>query len=261
MERLEQHDFGSGLIFKNNLIWGNNLDVMRSLPDESLDLIYIEPPFFSGKLPIYLAWLNVRFWEMKRLLKSTGSIFVHLDWHASHYVKCELDKVFGYRNFRNEIVWCYVTAGIPKTNFAKNHDTILFYSKTKKYKFNRQYSEYSEGTKQRGITKRKREQNYGLNSKGPVMNDWWTDTQKPETLLERIIKCASDEGDTVADFFSGSGLTITVAEKLGRKWFACDNSEASINVTVERLKKIDTNDVGVQRRFDKPKFGFEVWKL
>ena len=119
--------------YENKLIWGDNLAVMRSLPDESIDLIYIDPPFFSGRnynclfgdndeirtfndiwdggLPTYLSWLNARLWEIKRLLKSTGSIFVHLDWHACHYVKCELDKVFGCDNFVNEIIWCYSQGG------------------------------------------------------------------------------------------------------------------------------------------------------
>ena len=111
---------------ENRLIWGDNLSVMRSLPDESIDLIYIDPPFFSGRdyncifgdddevrsfkdiwdggLPTYLAWINARLWEIKRLLKPTGTLFVHIDWHAAHYVKCELDKVFGYDNFVNEII-------------------------------------------------------------------------------------------------------------------------------------------------------------
>jgi hypothetical protein len=113
----------------NRLFFGDNLHIMRQLPSESIDLIYIDPPFFSGRnynvifgdknevrsfsdiweggMPGYLVWLNARLWEMKRLLKSTGSIFVHLDWHASHYVKVEMDKIFAYNSFRNEIIWYY----------------------------------------------------------------------------------------------------------------------------------------------------------
>ncbi|MEK9165990.1 MAG: DNA methyltransferase, partial [Patescibacteria group bacterium] len=113
----------------NALYFGDNLQILRSLPSSSIDLIYIDPPFFSGRvynqvwgdnnevrtfndiwdggLPTYLIWLNARLWEMKRVLKETGSIYVHLDWHASHYVKCEMDKIFGYKNFLNEIIWCY----------------------------------------------------------------------------------------------------------------------------------------------------------
>jgi hypothetical protein len=129
---------------ENRLIWGDNLAVMRTLPSESIDLIYIDPPFFSGRtyncifgdndevrtfndiwdggLPTYLAWLNARLWEMKRLLKPTGSLFIHLDWHAAHHVKCELDKVFGYENFVNEIIWSYKSGGATKTRFSRKHD-------------------------------------------------------------------------------------------------------------------------------------------
>ncbi|MDE2970377.1 MAG: DNA methyltransferase [Chloroflexota bacterium] len=110
----------------NRLIWGDNLHVMRQLPSNSIDLIYIDPPFFSGRnynviwgdnnelrsfediweggLDGYLIWLNARLFEMKRLLKKTGSIYVHCDWHASHYIKVEMDKIFGHENFRNEII-------------------------------------------------------------------------------------------------------------------------------------------------------------
>ena len=111
----------------NRLIWGDNLHVMRQIPSNSIDLIYIDPPFFSGRqynvlwgdnnelrsfndiwedgMPGYLIWLNARLFEMKRLLKPTGSIYVHCDWHATHYIKVEMDKIFGFDNFRNEIVW------------------------------------------------------------------------------------------------------------------------------------------------------------
>lgn len=120
----------------NRLFWGDNLHVMRQLPSESLDLIYIDPPFFSGRqynvifgdrnelrsfsdiweggMPGYLIWLNARLFEMKRLLKKTGSIAVHLDYHAHHYVKIELDKLFGHERFINEIVWFYKTGGTSK---------------------------------------------------------------------------------------------------------------------------------------------------
>ena len=137
---------------ENKLIWGDNLAVMRSLPSDSIDLIYIDPPFFSGRdyncifkddeetrsfkdiwdggIPTYLAWLNARLWEMKRLLTNTGSILVHLDWHAAHYVKCELDKIFGYGGkkelpgFRNEIIWSYNSGGRAKDFLSRNKRTV-----------------------------------------------------------------------------------------------------------------------------------------
>lgn len=156
--------------FDNRLIWGDNLSVMRSMPDQSLDFVYIDPPFFSGRdyncifgdddevrtfsdiwdggLPTYLAWLNARLWEIKRLLKPTGSLMLHLDYHAVHYVKVEMDKIFGVENFKNEIIWHYQTyQGQVKSYFPRKHDNILFYSRdAKKAKFKLQYWENCEET-------------------------------------------------------------------------------------------------------------------
>ena len=156
---------GSAKKLENRLIWGDNLAVMRSLPSESVDLIYVDPPFFSGRdynlifgdddevrsfsdiwdggLPTYLAWLNARLWEMKRLLKPTGSIYVHLDWHAAHYVKCEMDKIFGNGGkdgngpgFKANIIWSYSWGVRTEKRWNRKHDDILFYSKDKTYTFN-----------------------------------------------------------------------------------------------------------------------------
>ncbi|MGC8483810.1 MAG: DNA-methyltransferase, partial [Thermodesulfobium sp.] len=152
-QRLETINFGNHGE-PNKLYWGDNLHIMRMLPSESIDLIYIDPPFFSGRnynmifqdqnevmtfediweggIPTYLVWLNARLVEMKRLLKKTGSIYVHLDWHAVHYVKTEMDKIFGYDNFRNHIIWTYGGKGLTNTknNFARNYGSILFYTKS-----------------------------------------------------------------------------------------------------------------------------------
>ena len=122
---VERVPFGHPELEPNRLFWGDNLHVMRQLPSESIDLIYIDPPFFSGRqynvifgdqnelrsfsdiweggMPGYLIWLNARLYEMKRLLKKTGSIYVHCDWHASHYIKVEMDKIFGYDSLQNEV--------------------------------------------------------------------------------------------------------------------------------------------------------------
>ena len=124
---VERVNFGHPKLEPNRLFWGDNLHVMRQLPSQSIDLIYIDPPFFSGRqynvifgdqnelrsfsdiweggMPGYLIWLNARLYEMKRLLKKTGSIYVHLDSHAVHYVKVEMDKIFGNENFINEVAW------------------------------------------------------------------------------------------------------------------------------------------------------------
>ncbi len=150
---VERVQFGHPTLEPNRLFWGDNLHVMRQLPSESIDLIYLDPPFFSGRnynvifgdqnelrsfsdiweggMPGYLIWLNARLYEMKRLLKKTGSIYVHLDWHAVHYVKVEMDKIFGHEQFRNEIVWSYGGKNRRNSkNFGYNHNTLLFYSKT-----------------------------------------------------------------------------------------------------------------------------------
>ncbi len=276
---------------ENKLIWGDNLAVMRSLPSESIDLIYIDPPFFSGRdyncifgdddevrsfkdiwdggLPTYLAWLNARLWEIKRLLKPTGSLFLHLDWHAVHYVKCELDKIFGYNHFLNEIAWCYAGGGISKKNLPRKHDTILWYKKGDLCFYDpplRMYSQTGSGRHSDGSK-------YCLETDKTPHNDWWTDipilntqskerigypTQKSELLLERIINMASQKGDIIADFFSGGGTTITVAEKLGRKWIGVDISRIAVSIARDRLLSIYEKDTGIKPLKDKPTYGFNV---
>lgn len=287
--------------FENKLIWGDNLSVMRSLPDESIDLIYLDPPFFSGRnyncifgdddevrtfsdiwdggLPTYLAWLNARLWEMKRLLKSTGSLFVHLDWHACHYVKCELDKIFGYENFVNEIVWQYKTGGSSKKHFSRKHDILLSYAKGREWKFSPQ--------KEKSYTKAKGRKagviNYGAGTAEffedengiynlVYMRDVWDipyinsqaderigyPTQKPEALIERIIKATTEKNDLVADFFSGGGTTVAVAEKLGCRWIGCDVSRIAVSVARDRIQKIYSEKAGIDPVNKKAKYGFGV---
>lgn len=168
---VERVQLGHPSLEPNRLLWGDNLHVVRQLPSESIDLIYIDPPFFSGRqynvifgdqnelrsfsdiweggMPGYLIWLNARLYEMKRLLKKSGAIFVHCDHHASHYIKVEMDKVFGNRAFINEVVWCYKSGGAsPKRYFSRKHDTLLFYSRTDSYLFNpQQEKSYNRGFK------------------------------------------------------------------------------------------------------------------
>lgn len=309
-ETIEKFDWdGRVKSFENKLICGDNLVVMRSLPDESIDLIYIDPPFFSGRnykyifgddneirtfsdvweggLPTYLAWLNARLWETKRVLKSTGSLFVHLDWHACHYVKCELDKIFGYENLVNEVIWCYTGNQKPKRSFTKKHDNIFWYCKdVGNYKFNQIYDEYSEGTLKRynHIDKnggRYKINKYGgkttksyMDNKGKPVYDYWKipyviggcrestgyPTQKPELLLERIIKACSNKNDIIADFFLGGGTTAAVAEKLGRRWIACDSNPDAIEITKNRIKQVYSKKAGIEPINSKPKHGFELQK-
>jgi len=295
---------GSVKKIENKLICGDNLSVMRALPGESIDLIYIDPPFFSGRnyncifgdddevrsfkdiwdggMPTYLAWLNARLWEMKRLLKSDGSIFVHLDWHACHYVKVELDKIFGYENLVDDIAWCYSGSNNTKKTLPKKHDTILHYAKSPNYKFNykeilvepRSTARYYTDQNGRKYTKKDGKIYYCKND-GKIPEDYWVDiqrlhhisserigypTQKPEQLVERIVKMASDPGDVVADFFSGGGTTVAVAEKLDRKWVGCDISRTAVSVARDRLLDVYTKDAGIKRIQEKPKFGFYVYE-
>ncbi len=166
-----------------------------------------------------------------------------------------MNKLFGYDNFRNHIVWCYSGGGQSKQTFPRKHDDILFYSKSDKWTFNYNdpylKTEYSVDIDGQNIVAVRGDKRYGWegNPLGKMIEDWWfipvmasTDservdypTQKSEKLLERIIRASSNEGDTVADFFGGSGTTIAVSQRLGRKWICCDKSEKSIEVIKTRL--------------------------
>ena len=291
----ERIRFGHDDLEPNRLFWGDNLHVMRQLPTESIDLIYIDPPFFSGRqynvifgdqnelrsfsdiweggMPGYLVWLNARLYEMKRLLKKSGSILVHCDWHASHYIKVELDKIFGYDSFVNEIVWLYKSGGAsPKRYFSKKHDTILLYAKSRSYYFKPQKEKsYNRGLRPynfRGVEEYQDEIGwYTLVG----MKDYWEidmvgrtsserigyPTQKPERLLERIITSCVPEDGMVADFFCGGGTTAAVAQRMGRRWVACDQSRVAVAIVADRLTQQVEEQSG--RLFAVPDFTVEHW--
>ena len=211
---------------------------------------------------------------MKRVLKNTGSIYVHCDWHASHYIKCEMDKIFGYENFLNEIIWGYSQWGKSNKHFGRKHDVIFWFRKANQYVFNesdvrvemKSGKESFGGRLETDEDGRRYRLVYGTkNSKGErkyykyylddgkVPEDYWIDinslqswvterigypTQKPEALLERIIKASSNPWDTVADFFSWWGTTGAVAMKLGRRFIGSDISRVAVSVTANRLTKI-----------------------
>jgi len=205
-------------------------------------------------LASYLQMMYDRLILMKKLLAENGSIYVHMDYRVGHYVKIIMDEIFGKENFRNEIVWCYTGPSRQTKDFPDKHDILFRYSKSENYFFNPEeirvpYVKLDTG-KTHGIFK----QRAILNKKGKIPEDWWIDitpvgrlhateligfpTQKPEKLLERIIKASSNEGDLVADFFCGSGTTLAVAEKLRRRWIGCDLSRYAIHVTRKRLLEI-----------------------
>ncbi len=218
---------------------------------------------WAGGTDSYLDMLYPRLQLMKRLLSEDGSIYVHSDWHANSYVRLLMDEIFGKNNMVNEIIWHYRRWSNVASTFQKMHDNILLYRKSDKAKFNMLYQDYShpewiEDTVRGfvdGKLVRLRDDagDYIKRDKeniGVPMHDVWTDinfigptaqerigyaTQKPKALIERIIKTSSDEGDLIADFFLGSGTTLTASEELGRHWIGCELGKVGIQVTRARL--------------------------
>lgn len=214
----------------------------------------------------YLNWMWENLMAIKSVMSETASIYVHLDWHIGHYVKILLDEIFGEDNFQREIIWqLQGVAGFKSIapNFVRAHDTIYYYKNTEEKVFNKQYLPYDEkqlkrfssvdenGRRYKTITKERRL--YLDESNGIALSDVWNDiasfqtivnspelcdyaTQKPEALLERIIKASSNKNMIVADFFGGSGVTAAVANKLGRRFIHCDIGINSIQTTRDRLK-------------------------
>lgn len=260
-------DIDTGIIYQ-----GDNLKLLRQLPDACLDLIYIDPPFYTQRMQegaragfsdvwesfdVFINFIMVRVKEMRRVLKSTGSIFIHLDWRTVHYVKVEMDKVFGYENFVNEIIWAYRAGGVGRRSLQKKHDTILFYGNSSDYKFNliREKSYCSSVSKpgMRSFSHDGEKHEFFKDAKGcyrwSYLKDFWQinraiqnkdnylsyPNQKPMQLLELILKIASDPGDVVADFFCGSGTTLDAAAKLGRQWIGCDKSPDAVKIAQKRL--------------------------
>ena len=207
-----------------------------------------------GRLMAYLVNMTLRLIEIHRLLTPTGSVYLHCDPSASHYLKVVMDAVFGRENFRNEIVWCYRGGGVPRRNFARKHDVILRYTKSDDYTFNPQYGEYSDASKalvnaRGGTSIDGRERDL---ERGAHMPDWWSDinslqtwspertgypTQKPVKLLERIIRSSSNEGDVVMDPFCGCGTTMVAAEQLGRSWIGIDVEPMALSVLRDRFRQ------------------------
>ena len=324
----------------NKLILGDNLEILKTLESESVDLIYLDPPFFSdrnyeiiwgdageirsfqdrwaGGMEHYITWLFERVKEMYRVLKPTGSMFLHCDWHANAYIRVMiLDKLFGENNLLNEITWKRTTTHNDSKQGAKQfghiQDRIFFYAKNlKEFTFYPQFEHYTSdyiasaynktdpdgrrfkasdlsAAKPGGDTsyewkgikppvgrfwaysKENMEEfeeegriyysdkgkpylkHYLDEMPGNSVDDLWNNcvfknkkerigypTQKPEALLERIIKCSTQEGDIVLDPFVGGGTTVVVAEKMKRNWIGIDQSVQAVKITELRLEK-DSN--------------------
>jgi len=216
----------------------------------------------------YLNWMYENLMAIKSIMSDTASIYVHLDWHIGHYVKILMDEVFGEDNFRNEIIWKYTGSLQPKFDFARKHDTIFRYSINDSVYYNAIFTQYSEGSLNRfdkedengkyKITYRDGKEYKTYMKEGKILEDVWVDdiveesivmktsnefidysTQKPEALLQRIIKASSNEGMLVADFFGGSGVTAKVANDLGRNFIHVDVGVNSIQTVRDRLKQVN----------------------
>ena len=199
----------------------------------------------------YLQFMYERLMLLRELLANTGSIYVHLDWHVGHYVKLLMDEVFGQENLRNEIVWHYDIGARSKNTFGTKHDTIFWYSKSNEWIYNAEEvlepfkSKMTEWRYTKGGQKGKEI------PKGKIPSDVWDITlnamssehlgfvtQKPEALLERIIKACSKDDDVVLDSFVGSGTTAAVSQRLGRRWIACDINKGAVQMTSKRLQQV-----------------------
>lgn len=281
----------------DRLIWGDNLAAISALLPEyksRVQLIYADPPFFTNRryparvgreedsrrpkewrlmegypdhwpdLDSYLDMLYPRLVLMHRLLSPTGSLYLHLDWHANAYARLLLDEIFGPERFLNEIVWVYHGPSPIRRAFNRKHDTILMYTKGDEYIFNVDdvRTPYDPNTVKTFESSTKA--GFGKVpdlKRGKVPEDWWYfpvvarlhsertgyPTQKPEALLERIIQASSNPGDLVADFFCGSGTTGVVARRLHRQSLLADASWRAVHTTRSRLVASSPSPFGLYR--------------
>lgn len=259
----------------------DNLAVLRRLRPGCVDLVYIDPPFGTGQvqrlssirtgrgpkartgfggrlypfevvsthryrddmaLEDYLSFLYERLVEVHRVLKPTGSLYLHLDFHAVHYARLLLDEVFGPERFLNEVIWAYDYGGRARDRWPRKHDNILWYSKSARWTFNRDDVDRIPYMAPGLVGPEKA-------AAGKLPTDtWWLTivptsgpertgypTQKPLKLLERVIIASSNPGELVADFFCGSGTTGVAAKKLGRRYLLVDTNPNAIEITNRRL--------------------------
>jgi site-specific DNA-methyltransferase (adenine-specific)/adenine-specific DNA-methyltransferase len=229
---------------------------------------------WHNDLDSYLQWLYETLTLLYTLLAPDGSFYIHLDWRVTHYARVILDEIFGFTahsdgpGFKNDIIWHYQSGGRPQKGYAHKHDVLLFYTKSGNYTFHSERISERRGPHKRNHMRKEIDANgqtiwtirsagriYTYHEDSPMSpSDVWSDishlhqrdpqrtgyaTQKPEALLERIILASSEENDIVLDCFCGSGVTPVVAERLGRRWIACDNSELAIATTSQRLLSME----------------------
>jgi DNA modification methylase len=282
---------------EDHLILGDNLKVISALMGEyegRVNLIYADPPFFTNRryparvgrgedsrrpqewrlaegypdawpnIESYLDMLYPRLHLMYRLLAPTGTLYLHLDWHANHYARLILDEIFGPERLLNEIIWTYHGPSPIRSAFNRKHDTILSYTKSDKYTFN--VDDVREPYNPNTVKTFQSSPKAGFGKvpnlkRGKVPEDWWYfpvvarlhsertgyPTQKPEALLERIILASSNPGDLVGDFFCGSGTTPVVAARLGRHFIAADGIWRAVHTTRTRLVRQGGQPFTVQK--------------
>lgn len=252
----------------------DNMDLMKTIESNTIDLIYCDILYGTGRKfsdyqdlkPIrseieshYIPRLK----EMHRILKPTGSIYLQMDTRINHWMRILMDDFFGYANFQNEIVWAYRTQGFSSKKWSEKHDVILFYSKSKLFTFNIEAvreKEIGESTQKRwhkeiaehGMIPTKKNGKIYLNSPYSPPRDWidmnalpqaHTErngyaTQKPKELISRFVLASTNEGDTVADYYLGSGTTAVVCKELNRNFIGCDINPKAIEITNTRLNAV-----------------------
>lgn len=280
------------MMMPNEIYLGDCTGRLQDLDGESIDLIYMDPPFFTQRkhslttrdeskkyqfndswnsLKEYLDLIRNSLDECKRVLKDSGSIFLHCDKAASHHIRVLLDEVFGVKNFRSEIIWSYKRWSNSKKGLLNSHQTIYFYSRSNRFKFNTIYKNYSASTNidqilqerersSSGKSKYKKDKNgnviLGKEKKGVPLSDVWEipylnpkakervgyPTQKPVLLLKQIIEIASDKGDLVLDPFCGSGTTCVAAKLLNRRFIGIDISDDAVKLAHRRLEEMVVTD-------------------
>ncbi len=283
----DNYDWNNLLIFGDNFqilktFYENKDELIKNKVKGKVKLIYIDPPFattdefankdgakaYSDKIKgaEFIEFIRERLILAKELLSEDGSIFVHLDWKMSHYIKVILDEIFDKNNFRNEIIWTYTGPGSPgMKQFNRKHDTILWYTKSNNWTFNSEDIRIASNVHVGGFNNEmKKEDSDKYSELGKIPEDWWNiavaarrkvdgaeragyPTEKPQALLERIIKATTNPGDLILDFFAGSGTTGYVAEKLNRRWIMCDIGKLSIYT--------------IQKRFLTKKDGYKPFNL
>ncbi|MDB5264142.1 MAG: yhdJ [Adhaeribacter sp.] len=272
----------------NKIIHGDCIEQFKQIHDNSIDLVYFDPPFFTQRkhslsnrdntksyefsdiyesLEDYILLIESTLVHSKRVLKDTGSVFLHCDKTASHNIRIVLDRVFGRENFQNEIVWTYKRWSNSKKGLLNSHQIIFFYSKSDNFKFNTLYTDYSATTNlDQILQERKRNKNgksvykkdikgniiIGKEKKGVPLSDVWEipylnpkakertgyPTQKPVLLLNQILNIATNEGDLVLDPFCGSGTTCVSAKFLKRNYIGIDISYDAVELAKTRLEEM-----------------------